>query len=71
MPPRDAHFTPGKRPRWNPRDLLTLLYREMTVAILAAGDLAAGKALSANDRNRLYQAHDRLTKILEVTRAIG
>ena len=70
FPANDVHYRPGRRPRWNPRDLLKLLSHEMTLVVIVAGELSKGNPLTDEGKARLHKAYMRLNKILEVTHAI-
>jgi hypothetical protein len=52
--------------RWNYLDLLLMARREMQVAVIALGDVLAGRSINESDRDRLLAAQSRLTKLLEV-----
>lgn len=71
FPHKDIPHHKGKKPRWNPRDLLAVLNREITIAVIAAGDLARGEELSEHDRERLYKAYQRLSNILGESNALA
>ena len=54
--------------RFNPRDLLLIASREMMVVVLAAEDLAKGKALNEQDHERLLAAAGRIAGVAREAR---
>jgi len=55
----DHRYKPLRRP-FQAHDVLAALAHELTIAQVAASDLAAGKPLCAKDKQRLAQAVERI-----------
>ena len=68
-PPEPRSGRQRQRPKWNYRELLQLLNREATVCAKASMEVAMGHRLNYVDAQRVWQASERISKILEVTRA--
>jgi hypothetical protein len=69
FPPRDdahRHRPVPRHLRHNYRELLRLLRKDMTVTLVAAGNMACGVELSDADRARLRRAAWRIINITEV-----
>lgn len=62
------HRTPKVRRPWSASDLLRLAAFETGIVTIAAADLAAGRALSEADRDRLIEAARRLGEIAEAAK---
>lgn len=62
------HRTPKVRRPWSASDLLRLAAFETGIVTIAAADLAAGRALSEADRDRLIEAARRLGEIAEASK---
>ena len=56
-------FNTGKKPRFNPRDVLLALRHETTVVMLAVGDLRDGHEV---DVDRIALAHQRISQAMEL-----
>jgi hypothetical protein len=56
------------RPQFSAKDLLHALDHESLIIANAACNVAAGRAISAEEMERLKVARDRITRILEVVR---
>lgn len=56
----------GKKPRWNYRDLLSLLGHETTLIALAASTLSRGEKLSNDDFQAVFEAAARIEKIRRI-----
>lgn len=65
--PAGARALSATTTRWNYHDLSVMARRELQVAIVAVSDVLAGKQLCAADLTRLTLAHERLTKLLELS----
>ena len=66
FPPSDrpsAPLRPGER--WVPRDALRSLAHEVSIAAVAADDVASGRPLSPEDRERVHLAASRIRGALE------
>jgi hypothetical protein len=70
FPPRvdDGKPRSGRRWKHNPADLLAVVAREIEIVALAAADLSAGKTLSPQDADRVWQAHRKLSAVCEACR---
>lgn len=63
---KDHRYGPiRQRGRWNPRDMLALVFREATVVLIAAKDIRDGLKLSDEDHQRLVQAYGRISVLVE------
>lgn len=62
------HRVPKVRRAWSASDLLRLASFECGIVTIAAADLAAGRALSEADRDRLIEAARRLGEIAEASK---
>lgn len=60
----DHHCKPQAVP-FNPRDVLAAIALEMTVVVVCASDMAKGRTLSENARERLLVAAKRITTAVE------
>ena len=60
---------PQIRPKLYATDLLRISEFESLVVAVAAYDLSQGKRLSAQDRERMLQAHERITEAVEFINA--
>jgi hypothetical protein len=57
FPPRADHHAPiPASQRWIPRQTLTSIAHELTIVVLAAGQIDRGQGLSEMDRQRLARA---------------
>ena len=56
------------KPRWRVQDLLIALDREIGVVLIAASDIASGKALDDTDLARVSDASWRVQRIREICR---
>ena len=56
------------RPRWSVKDLIIALEREVDVVLIAASDIASGKALDDTDLARVSDASRRVQRIREICR---
>ena len=70
FPQQNIPLHKSQKPRWNPRDLLKLLNREMTITVAAAGQLSQGIDLTEQDKKRLYQSYVRVSEILEAANVL-
>lgn len=62
----DGRPTPANPAPFTPRQALEVLFTEVNLIAIAAGNLAQGVALSDDDRTRLMQAAGRVLRIAEV-----
>ena len=60
---------PQIRPKLYATDLLRIIEFESLVVAVAAYDLSQGKRLSEDDRERMLQAHERITEAVEFINA--
>lgn len=62
FPPKmiDPHCKPSRIP-FNPRDVLSAVSLEMTIVVICASDMAKGKTLSPESKQRLLLAAERIT----------
>jgi hypothetical protein len=65
MPPKPAgDYVPGPKRPWSLRDVGRALEAEVAVAWVILGDMAAGRPISASDRQRAGLAADRCAHLM-------
>lgn len=68
FPPKPkTDFVPAVKRPFPAADVMEALWFETLVAVVSAGDLAAGKELSERDKARLWVAFDRINEGREMT----
>jgi hypothetical protein len=69
FPPRDTTPGAGHKPvrrQWSAADLLRMVHHEATIVLLSAIDLAEGRDITPEGRDRLLEATARLTDAVRV-----
>lgn len=56
----------GRKPYWNPKDILLVIKDEAIVSACAAGRMGRGEDLSPEELDRVQKASQRIYKALEV-----
>jgi hypothetical protein len=65
FPDKLDHHQPRMKPRFFASDLLRIIEREALIVSIVANDIAAGKTIPEQDRERCVTARDRIREALD------